>query len=295
MEIQQLEYFKVIAECGSLTKAAQKLHTSQPSLSRSLRSLEDELGTPLFDRVGRNIVLNSAGRIALDRCMNVLNSTKAVKQDVERFVREKNLSVDVYSPVPMGPAGDILTGFKKKHPDIRVRMATFPSNYLKEYTPDITFFASPIVHKEPNYLFLGEEDIQLACAENSPYAKMSSVRLADLADERFVRILPSTLYDITSHMFIEAGFEPKTVMEIQEYSYVLAYVANGVGLTIAPAITWFGMYSKGVVSVPFSDVHRKRYLYLKWPENAIPNWATLRFRDYMVDYYNQHYGFNAHI
>ena len=88
MEIQQLEYFRVIAECGSLTKAAQTLHTSQPSLSRSLRSLEDELGTPLFDRVGRNIVLNSAGRIALDRCMNVLNSTKAVKQDVERFVRE---------------------------------------------------------------------------------------------------------------------------------------------------------------------------------------------------------------
>lgn len=87
MEMQQLQNFYVIAQCESLTKAAQRLHTSQPSLSRSLHSLEDELGAPLFDRVGRNIVLNDTGRFALTKVLNVLNSAESIKLDVSEFTK----------------------------------------------------------------------------------------------------------------------------------------------------------------------------------------------------------------
>lgn len=90
MEMQQLQNFYVIAQCESLTKAAQRLHTSQPSLSRSLHSLEDELGAPLFDRVGRNIVLNDTGRFALTKVLNVLNSAESIKLDVSEFIQSKN-------------------------------------------------------------------------------------------------------------------------------------------------------------------------------------------------------------
>lgn len=57
MDVYQLQYFKTIAECSSLVEAAKRLHVSQPSLSRCIHKMEEELGTPLFDRVGRNIVL----------------------------------------------------------------------------------------------------------------------------------------------------------------------------------------------------------------------------------------------
>ena len=82
MEMQQLQNFYVIAQCESLTKAAQKLHTSQPSLSRSLHSLENELGAPLFDRVGRNIVLNDAGRFALSKVIDDLDTAEYFKIDI---------------------------------------------------------------------------------------------------------------------------------------------------------------------------------------------------------------------
>ena len=108
MEMQQLQNFYVIAQCESLTKAAQRLHTSQPSLSRSLHSLEDELGAPLFDRVGRNIVLNDTGRFALTKVLNVLNSAESIKLDVSEFIQSKNFSVDIYSPVPMGCFEEII-------------------------------------------------------------------------------------------------------------------------------------------------------------------------------------------
>lgn len=293
MELQQLEYFSAIAKYESLTKAAQELHVSQPSLSRTLRALEDELGTTLFDRAGRSLVLNGAGRIALKRALATLDSADAIKEDVAELLHERDQSINLYSPVPMGDYERLLMGFKERHPDIRVRMGSIGSTYsdrLKRFKPDLTFFASPIIHKGPNYLMLGEEDLVVAVAKDSPLAQQESVSLASLKDKPFVSLLPSTLYDMIFHMFIEAGFEPKIVIENQEYNGVLGYVARDFGFTIAPAITWFGGdWNDRVVGVPISDVHRKRYLYLKWPENTVANWATLRFREYLIEYFALHY------
>lgn len=293
MEIQQLKNFYVIAQCESLTKAAQKLHTSQPSLSRSLYSLEEELGVKLFDRVGRNIVLNDTGRFALERVIKVLNSVDAVRYEVNNFAHDDNLSVDLYSPVPMGNIEGIIAGFKKAYPDIRLRIASWPSERLKTIQPNITFFASPNEHKGRNYLYLGDEEVGIVASRTSHLAGCASVRLADLADENWVRVLPSSLYEITSRMFLEAGFEPNVVAECQDYNQILAHVATDFGLALAPSITWFGGWDDKVVYIPIEDVHRTRHLYLKWPENTIMNWATLRFRDYLIDYFNTTFGFDC--
>lgn len=294
MELQQLKYFCIIAQCESLTKAVKKLHMSQPSLSRSLRSLEKELGTPLFDRVGRNIVLNDAGRFALKRALGVLDSAEAIKHDIDKFLYDGNLSVDVYSPAPMGAADDIIIGFKKKYPDVRVRMASWPSERLKDIQPGITFFASPVVHKEPNYLMLGEEDIVLAVSKDSPFAQRESVRLADLENERFLSVLSdSPFYELCAQMFAQAGFEPHIAAEDQDHNRILTYTANDFGVALAPSITWLGNWKRAVAAIPISDVHQKRYLYLKWPENTMMNWGTLCFRDYLIEYFNTTYGFTC--
>lgn len=293
-----MEYFCVIAECENLTKAAQRLHVSQPSLSRSLHALEDELGTTLFDRVGRNIVLNNAGRIARERIVAVLNSTDAVKRDIEEFIHDKNLTVNIYSPVPMGDNEDVTISFKRKYPDIRIRIGQWhsPSEALRKIQPDITFFASSLVHKEPNYLMLGEEDIMVAVSHKNPLASRDSVALAELSDMPYVSVLPSALYDITHHMCLEAGFTPNVVVEAQDYNRVLSYVAEDFGFTLAPTITWFDQnHTSRVAVIPISDVQRRRYLYIKWPENTVMNRATLRFREHLVEYFNEHYGFTCKI
>lgn len=295
MELQQLKYFCTIAECENLTKAAQKLHVSQPSLSRSLHALEDELGTALFDRIGRNIVLNNAGRVALIRILTVLDSAESVKREVDEFVHDKNHTVNVYAPVPMGYTEEIITTFKEDHPDIHLRVGSKPSNLLESIKPDITFFASPIVHKEPNYLRLGEEDIVLAVAKTNPLANRSSVALSSLSNEKFISVLGSRYSDIVTHMFLEAGYHPNIVVEDQEADRMMGYVSRDFGITLAPAITWYGTWHDTVASVHLSDVHRKRYLYLKWPENTVMSWATLRFREHLIEHYNSRYGFTCSV
>lgn len=296
MEMQQLYNFYVIAQCESLTKAAQKLHTSQPSLSRSLHSLENELGLPLFDRIGRNIVLNDAGKFVLNKVGDVLSSAASIKVDVSQFIQSKNFSVDIYSPVPMGAFEDIIIGFKNKYPNVRIRMASWNSPKLKNTQPNITFFASPHVHKEPNYLLLGEEEVCLAVAKTNPLSSNKSIPLMALSDVPFVSALcDSPFYEIISDMFSHAGFTPNTIIEDQDYNRVMSYVSNDFGVALAPSITWFGRWSKTVKAVPLSDIHRKRYLYLKWPENTVMSWATLRFRDYVIKHFNETYGFTCGI
>jgi DNA-binding transcriptional LysR family regulator len=167
------------------------------------------------------------------------------------------------------------------------------SDRLKMFRPDITFFASPLLHREPNYLMLGEEDIVLAVSKKNPLSKLDSVALRDLSEERFVSLLPGTLYDIIESMYLEAGFKPNVVIEEQDYTRNIAYVREDFGVTLAPAITWFGKKDRGVATIPLSDIHRKRYLYLKWPENTVMNWATLRFREYLVNHFNKEYGFTC--
>lgn len=296
MELQQLIYFEEIAKCGSLTKAAEKLHTSQPSLSRNLHALEDELGTYLFDRVGRNIVLNNAGRIALQRVVAVLDSVEGIKNDVEEYVLDKRYSVDFYCPVPMGHAESALMDFKRRHPDIRLRIAAYNSPQLANIQPDLTFFASSINHTESNYLRLGDEDIVLIVPKDDPLASEESVALESLYDRDFVGLLPSAIYSTIDQMFVEAGFRPHQVIQTQEFNQLLTFVEAGFGITLGAGITWFNeRWEKSLARIPLSDIKRKRSIYLKWPENAIPTLATICLRDFIIGYFNDNYGFDARI
>src|SRR5467141_4727528 len=85
MELRHLRYFVAVADAGNLTVAAQRmLHTSQPSLSRQIRDLEDEVGTPLLTRRARGIELTAAGRAFLDHARSVLSQVEAASEAARR-------------------------------------------------------------------------------------------------------------------------------------------------------------------------------------------------------------------
>lgn len=286
MELYQLEYFREIVASGSLHAAAQKLHVAQPSLSRCVKSLEEELGTSLFDRVGRNIVLNKSGEIALRRAEATLDAASSIKNDVDAFVRRKEQTLNLYMPVPMGDDERVLFSFKRKYPDIRIRVGVAPSNSLIGEMPDLTFFASPIFHEEPNYYLLGEEDIVLAVPADSDLAQRDSIALADVVGEDFIFSMPCGYRDICESMFVEIGVEPHIVMENQSYVQVMRSVALGYGFALVPSITWFSSAETSVVGVPLSDVHRSRYLYLKRREGLVLSEPAELLREYFTEHFN---------
>ena len=99
MDLSALEYFKIIAESGSLTKAAQNLHITQPAMSAMLKKLEDELGVPLFDRSPNRIYLNKTGEIALIHVNTILRNVEQMKADVLSSARQsQSLSISFCDP-----------------------------------------------------------------------------------------------------------------------------------------------------------------------------------------------------
>lgn len=92
MELLQLRYFLMVAKTGHMTSAAQKLNITQPVLSKSIRHLEDELGVPLFDRVGRRIQLNDYGKAFqknISKVLKLLDYSVQELQDLEKKVSMK--------------------------------------------------------------------------------------------------------------------------------------------------------------------------------------------------------------
>lgn len=292
MKLQQLKEFCVIAQCENLTKAAKVLHTSQPSLSRNLRMLEEELNAELFTRTGRNIVLNDAGRFALERIAPALTNLEGVKRDIDKFVYDGSRSVDVFVPEPIPGLEEIIADFCERYPDIKLRVSSQKIDRLKNTRPSIAIISSPIPREESNYLLLEEEPFSLMVSKDNHLAAKESVKLEQLSLEPFILPLQGALFETTSHMFQDAGIAPSVVLEDNDRMRIMSYVAKGIGVTLAPAKTWIQGWQDQVVALPLSNTTAKRYLYLKWPEGSLMNWAAMKFRDCVVKYLNESYAFD---
>ena len=132
---------------------------------------------------------------------------------------------------------------------------------------------------------MGKEHIALLVSKNSPYASQKSVALADMANESFILNPVGSLRNIVDSMFQEAGFSPNLYMENQSYIQIQEMVARGVGITLAPVVTWASDSRDDLAYVPLSDVNRTRYLYLRVPENAPTSPKVDALKQFLIDYF----------
>ena len=158
MDITTLEYFKIIAENGSLTKAARQLHITQPAMSTMLKKLEDELGVELFDRSPNRIYLNKAGEIALVHVNTILRNLEQMKADVLSAAQQnQTLSIAFCDP---GVRWFIVPRFTVSYPEIQVRDDLYegeePVKLLSERVYD---------------LIITPQKLQNSCIQSQPFIK----------------------------------------------------------------------------------------------------------------------------
>ena len=158
MNLQQLEKFIAVAESVSLTAAAKRLYTTQPNLSNALKALEDELGTPLFDRVRGRLVLNAAGRAALVRAREALDAVRRLREDVARAASSaQTLRAGFCDPGPMWYALPLAAGMHGLAP-ISGFVADPGRGEAKRFEPD------PVNARLVSALFDGEIDFAVLLA-----------------------------------------------------------------------------------------------------------------------------------
>jgi LysR family hydrogen peroxide-inducible transcriptional activator len=241
MEFHQLRYVCAIAETGSFSRAAERCHVAQPSLSQQVLKLEEDLGAKLFDRLGRSVRLTEAGRAFLPHARSILHQMDAARTDV---VGKRN---DVRGSVAVGVIPTIApylmprytADFARKYPEARLRIIeeTTPVlvESLRNLSIDIAIMALPLRHKEFELLPLRTEPLFAVLPNSHPRASAKSLSLKELRGEQFVMLRDGHCFrDLSIAACARVRITPRIAFESGQFSSLLGMVAAGVGITLVP-------------------------------------------------------------
>ena len=207
MDIRQLEYFRKIAETGSISEAARQLHLSQPPLSYQLRGLEEELGVQLVARSRQGVSLTEAGKLLYQRAGELLRFADSAKIEVSQAGRRQVLRLGMTSTT-VAPMMPIVSAFSRRNPRVHFEIHDGPSfslyNLLLNGIIDLSVVRTPLRLDEVEHMVLQED--RMIAVSAAPFSA-SSLRLADLAS------YPLILYRRYQNFILDAfhaqGLEPE--------------------------------------------------------------------------------------
>ncbi len=238
MDLTQLSAFVAVAESGGFSRAAAKLVSTQPTLSRQVKALEQELGRPLFDRLGRRVELTAFGRESLDRARAILAKAEDLiaSARVEPGQATGSLSVAVADSVVLKRFPRIVQRFQRRHPAVRVHVHTASSpdilNGLREGRYDAGLCMLPRIHPELRLSPLWDDHFVGAVPPEHPFANKAK-SLEEFAAERMLAIEPGTMsHQVLTSAFHAAGLSMVPDMTFDNFQMIVDLIRAGVGVGI---------------------------------------------------------------
>ncbi|RFU88107.1 LysR family transcriptional regulator [Streptomyces triticagri] len=247
MQLQQLQYFVAVAETRHFTRAAERVHVAQPSLSQQIRSLERELGAELFSRARGNIALTDAGETLLPLARRILADADTARQEVQELVqlRSGRVRLGATPSLCTGLLPDVLRAYHDRFPGIRLLIEEGGSHdlvrELARGSLDLALVVLPLPSPAPSlttHELLREELVVVSSPEvPAPGGARGTVRIADLQGERLVMFRHGyDLRELTVSACRAAGFEPDFAVEGGEMDAVLGFVRSGLGMAVVPSM-----------------------------------------------------------
>jgi DNA-binding transcriptional LysR family regulator len=267
MQMRHLECFLAVAEELHFTRAAQRLHLSQPPLSRHIKELEEELGVTLFRRNRRHVALTDAGKAYEQRVHSILSQLERAREEAQRVHRGETgtLTIGFVGALTYEFLPGILRRYRKRMPDVHLTLRDMvPAEQIEALAADRidVGFAGILPDDcgpEIAHRVLRRDRMVAALPEGHPLAKRGAVALEKLADEPWVLIERkiSPTYDrFIRRLCADAGFSARSDYEAARAQAMLGLVAAGMGVTIVPE-TIARLQSPGVVFRPL----RQRLIY----------------------------------
>lgn len=245
MELRHLRYFCAVAEAGHMTRAAERIGIAQPALSQQIRNLEEELGVPLFDRVGRGLVLNEAGRLFLEEARGVLlrveGATSLARQ--AGLGEAGRLRIGFTASTCFNPAvTEALRAYRQAWPGVELILEEGRSSVLEAALEhgslDAAFLRPPLGSSERlDFVLVATEPMVVALPVGHRLERRASLALAELRDEAFILYPRANGPGLSENVVTacqQVGFTPRVAQHTPQLASTVNLVAASMGIAIVP-------------------------------------------------------------
>ena len=271
MHLRRLELFALVAEFGSLSKAATAAHTTQPHVSRQIALLEAEWGDRLFERTGRGVVLSNFGKRVEPEVRLLLAQARRLEASVENVSGVPSGTVDlgVVPSLSRRLLPRLLTDLREKAPGVRLRFTEDFTGTLEERLAagnlDMAVMNRYGEGARPDEDVLGFADTLLIGQPNDPRVKGQVLQFRNLAGLPLVLPpMPNGLRTFLDRQARQYGFQVQVILEVNNLSTMMSVAASGEAFTLAPEIALGGPAGAGSVGAwPLRNPGMKRCISLR--------------------------------
>ncbi|QKY70398.1 LysR family transcriptional regulator [Lentibacillus sp. CBA3610] len=285
MDIRQIECFTEVARQLNVTRAAETLHIAQPSLSKTIKNIERELGVQLFYRGSQQLELTDAGEAFLVNAKKVLASFANLRSELNDVIDLKKGEIRIGIPPIIGAAffSKFISRYKENYPSIDLLLTEVGSNKISEGVSDgdldIGLVCNlPAQQENLEIIQLLNDPLMLMVHQDHPWADRHDVAFAEIKNE------PLILYhhDFSLHDRIMAacsrhGFEPKVVCESSQKDFMIEMVGAKLGVTLLPSRICSQIENENLAAIPFTQPEVNLELGMIWNKDKYLPYAVREF------------------
>lgn len=291
MEFRLLRAFTEVVQRGGFSQAARSLASTQSTISKAVKQLEDEVGTILLDRVGHRSVMTPAGEVVYRRGIKLLadRDDLIVELDEIRGLKRGVLRLGVPSVGNIKLFAPVVCMYRERYPQIELRLIEHGSNQLEKHLRagdiDIAGILKPQSH-DLEWELIRREPMVALLAPDHPLSHCRSLKLTDLSSLPFILFDPGfRLHGMILDASRKAGFEPTVAVTSSQIDFMVELVSTNVGVAFLPSNIVDETHLQRLAAVPLDEPDLAWIMGHAWRRNAYLSDATVAWMNLVRETY----------
>ncbi len=262
MEILQLKYFCDAAKTENFSKTAKNFLVPPSNISQTIKRLEAELETPLFERHSNKIKLNDSGLFFYKNVKSALDLLESAKSSLKNPFTAQTVSINIH--ITRRIVMEVIENLRKIHQEISFITAHSPNENSDKFDIIVTDKQLDLPYSKTK---VAEENFLLAY-NKKVFSFTKDITFYDLKDLPFITMgSGSSIYEHTIYICNRLGFSPYIVLQSEDPFYIRKCIDLGLGISIIPELSWSGQFSENITLKNIGENKRSIYIYKKYGIN----------------------------
>ncbi|GAA4834356.1 LysR family transcriptional regulator [Paenibacillus vulneris] len=281
MDMRHLQYFLEVAHWKSFTKAAQSLYITQPTISKMIKNLEEELGVVLFDRIGRRIELTDAGAVLLTQAQHMVKSFEEMTSHLDELMKVQRGRIRIGLPPMVGSNffPQVIGKFREQYPGITLQLFEYGSKKVEAEVGagelDIGVILLPTNEELFNFYSFVKQRLMLVVHSSHPLAEKEEASLMDLKDESFLLFHEDfALHDRIIAECERLGFFPNVVYKSSQWDFITEMAAANLGIALLPEAICRELDTRRLRTIPLTKPAIPWHLAMIWRKDSYLSFAA---------------------